>query len=311
VVAGFVALVWSADRFVLGAAGIARHFGVSTLLIGLTIVGFGTSAPEFLVSAVAALRGSAPLCVGNAIGSNITNVALVLGVAAMIAPMRVKGTVLKRELPLLLACMLLAAALLWDEYLGVLDGVLLITSLFAMMGWVIALGIRSDNPDDVVEEVPDPVALQWAVLWVFVGLFALVGSSHLLVWGATTLAELAGVDELVIGLSVVAFGTSLPELAATVMAARRGEHDLAVGNVIGSNMFNTLGVLGLPGLIAPGPIPPLVMTRDMPIMFGVTLAFFAMTRFFLRPSVVTRWEGAILTGAFLVYMSMVYYQTSC
>ncbi|HJL17767.1 MAG TPA: calcium/sodium antiporter [Sandaracinaceae bacterium LLY-WYZ-13_1] len=307
VVIGFVVLVWAADRFVLGAAAAARNFGVSALVIGLTIVGFGTSAPEFLVSGIAALTGSADLCVGNALGSNIANVALVLGAAAIVAPMDVQGTVLRRELPILVGCMLLATGLMLDRDLGRIDGAILMGALLAMMGWVVWLGLKTEDPEEMKEELPDPMPTWKAVFWVVAGLALLLGSSRTLVWGATELARAFGVSELVIGLSVVAFGTSLPELAASVMAARRGEHELAVGNVIGSNMFNTLGVLALPGLIAPSEIPLYVLRRDIPVMFGVTLLFFVMTKFFLRPSHVSRVEGGVLVAAFLVYMGAVFY----
>lgn len=298
-------LVWAADRFVLGAAAVARNFGVSALVIGLTIVGFGTSAPELLVSAVAASFGSAELCVGNAIGSNITNITLVLGAAALMAPMDVKGTVLRRELPVLVACMLLATGLMLDGDLGRIDGVVLAIGLFVMMGWVIWLGMRSEDPD-THEEIPEDMKNTTAIFWVVVGLLLLLGASRLLVWGAVEVATMLHVPELVIGLSVVAVGTSLPELAASVMAARRGEHDLAVGNVIGSNMFNTLGVLALPGLISPHEVGLYVLRRDLPAMFGVTFLFFVMTRFFLRPAHVSRIEGGVLVTAFVGYMAWVY-----
>ncbi|MCA9604647.1 MAG: calcium/sodium antiporter, partial [Myxococcales bacterium] len=302
---GFVILVWAADRFVLGAAAVARNFGVSTLVIGLTIVGFGTSAPELLVSAVAASFGSAELCVGNAIGSNITNITLVLGAAALMAPMDVKGTVLRRELPVLVACMLLATGLMLDGNLGRIDGVVLALGLVGMMGWVVWLGMRSEDPD-THEEIPESMKNSTALFWVVVGLLLLLGASRLLVWGAVEVATMLHVPELVIGLSVVAVGTSLPELAASVMAARRGEHDLAVGNVIGSNMFNTLGVLALPGLIRPHDVGVFVLRRDLPAMFGVTFLFFVMTRFFLRPAHVSRLEGGVLVTAFVGYMAWVY-----
>lgn len=298
-------LVWAADRFVLGAAAAARNFGVSTLIIGLTIVGFGTSAPEFLVSAIAAATEGSDLCVGNALGSNITNVSLVLGASALVAPMAVRGTVLRRELPILVGCMLLATVLMLDGDLGVLDGAILASALLGMMGWVVWLGLKSDEPDEIEGEIPEGMSTWSALFWVVVGLALLLGSSRLLVWGAVQLAEQLAVPELVIGLSVVAIGTSLPELAASVMAARRGEHDLAVGNVIGSNMFNTLGVLALPGLIAPGPVPLAVLRRDLPAMFGVTLLLFMMTKFFLRPSHVSRLEGAVLVAAFVAYLGAV------
>lgn len=303
---GFVVLVWAADRFVLGAAGAARNFGVSTLVIGLTIVGFGTSAPELLVSGIAAMTDSSPLCVGNAIGSNITNITLVLGAAALVAPMAVVGSVLRRELPVLIACMLLATGLMLDGHLGVIDGWVLAAGLLVMMGWIVWIGMKSENPDEAAEEIPEDMSTAVAVVWIVVGLALLLGSSRMLVWGASELARMMGVGELVIGLSVVALGTSLPELAASVMAARRGEHELAVGNVIGSNMFNTLGVLALPGIIAPHTVDPMVLRRDLPVMFGVTFVFFLMTRFFLKPSHVSRIEGAVLALLWCGYMGTVY-----
>lgn len=229
-----------------------------------------------------------------------------LGVAALVAPMNVKGTVLRRELPVLVGCMLLATGLMLDGELGRIDGAILMVALFAVMGWIVWLGMKTENPDEEVDGALLTMTTRAAVFWLVSGLLLLLASSRLLVWGAVELAREAGVGELVIGLSVVAFGTSLPELAASVMAARRGEHDLAVGNVIGSNMFNALGVLALPGLIAPVEISTLVLRRDLPAMFGVTLLFGVMTRFFLKTSHISRAEGAILCCCFLGYMASVY-----
>lgn len=299
-------LVWSADRFVLGSAAVARNFGISPLVIGLTIVGFGTSAPEMLVSAIASSTGAADIAVGNVIGSNITNVALVLGVAALITPMDVDGSVLRREVPVLIGCMLLATILLLDGHLGRLDGAILLAALLLMMGWIVWLGLRSEDPDEHTEGVPAAMPIWKAALWIVIGLALLLVSSRILVWGAEELARLMGMPELVIGLSVVAVGTSLPELAASVAAARRHENEIAVGNVIGSNMFNILGVLGLPGLIAPAPVAIEVLRRDLPAMFLITLLAFGMSRFFLRPSHVTRFEGGILVTTFAGYMTWVY-----
>lgn len=304
-IAGFYILVWAADRFVLGSATVARNYGVSPLIIGLTIIGFGTSAPELLVSGVAAATGKNDLCVGNALGSNITNIALVLGAAAVVAPMTVKGTVLRRELPILLICMGLATCLMLDGELTRVDGIILLVALAVMMVWIVHLGLRSEDDASFDGELPDPMSTRWALFWVIASLLLLLASSRLLVWGAVVLARQAGVSELVIGLSVVAFGTSLPELAASVVAARHGEHDLAVGNVVGSNMFNTLGVLGLPGIIAPSPVAAWALARDVPVMFAVTLLFLTMTRFFLRPSQVSRWEGVILLLAFVGWLAWV------
>ncbi len=306
IAAGFVVLVWAADRFVLGAAALARNLGVGPLVIGLTIVGFGTSAPEMLVSAIAAATGASDISIGNVIGSNITNVALVLGAAAIVSPMDVKGTVLRRELPVLIGIMLLATALVIDGQLGRVDGIILAGGLGAMVSWIVWLGMKSEDPDEAAEEVPDAMPTWKTISWIVVGLALLLGSSRLLVWGAVELATALGVDELAIGLSIVAVGTSLPELAASVMAARRGENEIAVGNVVGSNMFNLLGVLALPGLIAPGGVPLSILRRDIPVMFAVTLLAFGMCRFFLKPSHITRTEGVILITVFTGYMVWVY-----
>lgn len=298
--------MWAADRFVLGSAAMAHNLGVSPLLIGLTVVGFGTSAPEMIVSSMAAGAGSPELSVGNALGSNIANIGMVLGASALVAPMSVRGTVLKRELPILIGCMLLATVLVLDAELGMMDGVVLAVALFGLMAWIVRVGLRGEGGDEAESELPDPISSGRALFWILVGLTLLLGSSRLLVWGASELARAAGVGPLVIGLSVVAIGTSLPELAASVVAAKRGEHDLAVGNVIGSNMFNTLGVLSLPGLIAPHEVPTLVLRRDLPVMFGITFLLFAMTRFFLRPSHLSRAEGALLVLAFVGYLALVF-----
>ncbi len=310
VIAGFVALVWGADRFVLGAAATARNLGVSPLVIGLTIVGFGTSAPELLVSGVAAAAGSAGLCVGNALGSNITNIALVLGAAAVVNPLIVHRQIIRRDLPVLLSVMVCVVALLWDRDLGRLDGSLLIGGLAVMIVLVARQGLAQRSADapkqeNLADEVPEDMPLGLGVLWMAVGLGVLLASARLLVWGAVSGARALHVHELTIGLTVVAFGTSLPELAASVIAARRGEHDIAVGNVVGSNMFNLLGVLGLPGLIAPGGFPEVALWRDMPVMFVFTLGFLAVAAISGRHRV-GRFPGSIMIALYLGYVTHLY-----
>ncbi|MEO0324244.1 MAG: calcium/sodium antiporter [Myxococcota bacterium] len=312
---GFVALVWGADRFVMGAAATARNLGVSPLVIGLTIVGFGTSAPEMLVSSVAALEGAAGLSVGNAIGSNITNVALVLGVAALVSPLQVPQDVLSRELPVMLLVMLVAAGLLSDGHLGRADGAGLLAGMVLMVAFVVREGLRSRDrhgdaasPEDA--DLPRPMRTGVALLWLLAGLAVLLVGSRGLVWGATTVARHFGVSELVIGLTIVAFGTSLPELAATVMAARKNEHEIAVGNVIGSNLFNTLGVLGLPGVIRPGPVDANVMQRDVPVMLGVSVLLFVLARTFRPYQHINRLEGAALVACFLGWLLWIYLETA-
>ena len=310
VVAGFVLLIWGADRFVIGAAATARNLGVSPLIIGITIVGLGTSAPEMLVSAMAAWDGNPTLGVGNALGSNITNIALILGVTAVVAPLQVRSEILRRELPLLLATMLGALMLLLDRNLGRLDGVLLLAGMVLMLYWLtrLALAGRADPMVGEYEsEIPSSMPTRKALLWLLLGLGLLLISSRALVWGAVEIASALGVSDLVIGLTIVAIGTSLPELAASVMSARKGEHDIAIGNVIGSNIFNLLVVLGLPGLIHPSELPEMALTRDYAVMVGLTVSLFALSYGFSGPGRINRLEGTLLLVAFVGYQTLLYF----
>jgi len=311
VIVGFVLLSWGADRTVVGASATARNLGVSPLVIGLTIVGFGTSAPEMLVSGIAAWEGNTGLSIGNALGSNITNIALVLGVTALITPLIVKSDTLRREIPVLLAVNLLAYVLMSDGELGRLDGVLLFGGLILMIYLVVSLAMksRSSDPmgDEYAEEMPDEMSNQKALLWLLLGIVVMLIASRILVWGAVNIAVAFGISDLVIGLTIVAIGTSAPELMATVVSARKQEYDIALGNVIGSNMFNLLGVLALPGLISPGGFLPEVMSRDMPWMIGLTLALFIFSYGFRGPGKINRLEGAALLGAYCVYMGVLYF----
>lgn len=249
ILGGFGLLVWSADRFIDGAAAVSKHLGMPSLLIGVVVIGFGTSAPEMVVSAIAALDGSPNLALGNAYGSNIANVGLILGVTALIAPITVQSKIIRKEIPLLVLISLGSLLQLWDGSLSRFDSVVLILCLFGLLGWSVysALKTKGDQLEsDMSDELEDnPMGLGLAVFWLFTGIVLLVVSSRVSVWGATTIAQAFGVSDLVIGLTIVALGTSLPELAASVIAARKGEHDLALGNVIGSNMFNLLGVVGI------------------------------------------------------------------
>ncbi|MDX8411449.1 MAG: calcium/sodium antiporter [Mariprofundaceae bacterium] len=310
---GFIVLTWGADRFVIGAASIARNLGISPLIIGLTIVGFGTSAPEMLVSGMAAWEDNAGLAIGNAVGSNITNIALILGVTALIAPLQVQSTTLKRELPVLLFIMIAAFGLMWDGGLSRLDGVLLLAGLGLMLIWLVALGTRERRDPMQAEyeaEIPSQMPMAKALFWFVFGLVVLVAGSRILVWGAVTIAQAFGVSDLIIGLTIVALGTSLPELAVSVTSALKGEHDIAIGNVIGSNMFNLLGVLGLPGLIAPGLFAPEVLTRDFPMMIGLTVVLIMMASSFKgRPGRINRFEAAALLAAYLGYQAYLYFST--
>ncbi|QKT02907.1 calcium/sodium antiporter [Ectothiorhodospiraceae bacterium 2226] len=306
---GFALLLWGADRFVTGASALARTLGVSPLVIGLTVVGFGTSAPEMLVSAVAAWQGSPGIAVGNALGSNITNVGLVLGLTALVTPLAVRSETLRREFPILLAIMLVVLLLLLDGEMARWNGLVLLAGMGWVAYWMVSLGLReAADPmaGEYEQELPPPMPLARALLWLALGLALLLVSSRMLVWGAVGIAEALGVSDLVIGLTVVAIGTSLPELAASLVGALKGEHDIAIGNVLGSNMFNLLAVLGIAGALAPHTLDPQVLTRDFAVMAGFTLALFAMAFGFRRQGRINRLEGALLFAAYGVYVGVLY-----
>jgi len=309
---GFVLLTWSAERFVVGASALAFNLNVSPLIIGLTIVSLGTSAPEILVSAVASLQGNAGLAIGNAIGSNIFNVALILGITALITPLNVHSSIVRREMPVLIGVMLLALLLLFDGTLGRIDGLMLVTGMPLMLLWMTRIGMKEKSAHDPMseefaDEVPTGMSMAMAGVWTLVGALCLLASSKILVWGAVSIAQAMGISDLVIGLTIVALGTSLPELAASVMSALKGEHDIAIGNVIGSNIFNLLAVLGLPGLLNPGPVDAVVLTRDYPVMVCLTLALLVMAYGFRGPGRINRFEGALLITAFAAYQTLLYF----
>jgi len=303
---GFVVLVWSADRFVIGAAGTARNFGMSPMLIGLTVVSFGTSAPEMLVSAMAATTGAGSLAVGNALGSNIANIGLVLGVTALIAPLPVRSGVLKREIPLLLAITLLAGGVLYDLYLGRIDAIVLALSLIACL-FLFARFQKSASKQDIedeTEELPDLPTGQ-AIFWLIFGLALLAGSSRVLVWGATEIATILGVSELIIGLTIVAIGTSLPELAASVASALKGHTDIALGNIVGSNIFNIAAVMAVPGFLAPVTLDSVVLWRDYGVTFALT-ATLAILALLQKPPRISKIEGGVLVLGYAAYLSVLY-----
>ena len=303
IIAGLILLVWSADKFVEGSATTASHFGTPPLLIGMVVVGFGTSAPEMAVSALAASHGNPGLALGNAYGSNITNIALILGITALMAPIAVHSQVMRKELPILILVTGFAGWQLWDGDLSRMDAIGLMLAFVVLIGWSIYQGLR--QPDDALaKEMTEEVhamPVRKAILWLVVGLLLLIVSSRILVWGAVDLATTFGISDLVIGLTIVAVGTSLPELASSIIAARKGEHDLALGNILGSNLFNTLAVVGIAGLIAPMPVAPEVLTRDFPVMAALTLVLFAMCYGFRGPGRVNRFEGSALLLAFVAY----------
>jgi len=308
---GFVFLVWGADRFVAGASALARNLGVSPLIIGLTVIGFGTSAPEMVVSGVASLRGNPGLAIGNAVGSNIAHMAMVLGVAAIIYPLQVHSDTLKREYPILLVVTLTSLVLMGDQYLSWFDGVFLLACLMMMTTWMAVIGMQRAGPDpmaaEFASEIPSDMSTQVAVGWLLLGMIVLPASSQILVMGAIDIAERLGVSDLVIGLTVVAVGTSLPELAAAVASTLKREHELVIGNIIGSNMFNLLGVLGIAAVIAPSRVEGLVLYRDYAVMLGLSVLLFLMSYGFRGPGRISRRSGVILIGIYLAYHCLVFY----
>ena len=304
-VLGLALLVWSADRFVEGAACTARHFGMAPLLIGMVIVGFGTSAPEMVVSALAASQGNPGIALGNAYGSNITNIALILGLTAVISPITVHSQVLRKELPILLLVTALAAWQLWDGQITRTEAFILLGVFAGLMAFTIYQGNNSPK-DALAEEMEEELKthtmpLKRALFWLVLGLVLLIASSRLLVWGAVEIAHAFGVSDLIIGLTIVAVGTSLPELASSLIATRKGEHDIALGNVLGSNLFNTLAVVGIAGTISPMQVGPEVLQRDIAIMAALTVALFAMSFGFRKQGRINRLEGALLLACFVGY----------
>ncbi|MDX1570671.1 MAG: calcium/sodium antiporter [Xanthomonadales bacterium] len=311
IVIGFAFLVWGADRFIAGAAATARNLGVSPLIIGLTVVGFGTSAPEMVVSGVAALRGNPGLAVGNAIGSNIANMALVLGVAALIYPLQVHSATLRREYPVLLTVTVASLLLMVDGVLTLTDGIILLVGLLAMTTWMTFLGMRRSGPDpmaaEFASEIPTDMSTPAAIGWLVVGMIVLPASSHILVTGATSIALFLGVSDLVIGLTIVAIGTSLPELAAAVASVLKREHELVIGNVVGSNMFNLLGVLGIASTLRTTEVERTVLLRDYSTMLTLTVLLFLISYGFRGPGRISRVAGALLLTIFVAYELMVFY----
>lgn len=311
IIAGFALLIWSADKFVLGASNTARSFSISPLIVGVVIVGLGTSAPEMLVSAIAAGEGKTGLSIGNALGSNITNIGLMLGLTAIFYPLQIHSKLLKREMPILLAIIMVSLFLLWDQYLSFVDGLILLSMMVAMLIFTVyeAKAHGDDSlPQEMLDEMPEEVSKNEALKWLFVGIVLLIASSRILVWGAVEVAEYFAVSDLVIGLTIVAIGTSLPELAATLTAARKKEFDLAVGNIIGSNIFNILGVMALPGLIHPDNFDKEVLTRDYPVMIALTLALIIFSIAWRRgkTGILGRFEGALLLAGYAAYMLWLY-----
>ena len=303
-IVGLILLVWSADKLVFGAAAIARNIGISPLVIGMTILAMGSSAPEMMVSATAALDGKTDTAVGNVLGSNIANIALILGITALIKPLSISSMVLRRELPLMVGVTLLSGLLLWNSYLGFYEGILLF-SLFAVFILAMLHISRKEqqNGDALLSEceseIPTDVSNQKAIIWVIIGLILLPFAASMLVDNSVIIAKYFGMSDLVIGLTIIAVGTSLPELAASLAGVLKGEDDMAVGNIIGSNVFNILAVMGIPGILNPSILSDNVMGRDFWVMLAVSLLLVIMALGKSRS--INRLEGAVLFIIFLAY----------
>ncbi|GMQ75646.1 MAG: calcium/sodium antiporter [Gammaproteobacteria bacterium] len=314
VVVGLVLLVWGSERFVLGASATARNLGVSPLIIGLTIVGMGTSAPEALVSAAAALRGNPAVSIGNALGSNIANIGLVLGVTALVRGVMVRSKIFRLEFPIMFGVMGLAWFLLGDGTLDEGDGLILGLAFIMLLLFMVVVAVRARRSDplqrEFAKEIRADIGTAMALLWFAVGLAALLMGAQAIVWGAVGIARSLGVSDLLIGLTVLAIGTSLPELAASVTSVLKNEPDIAVGNVIGSNMFNLLPVLAIPGLIAPTAVPPEALQRDFPVMLTLSVALVVMAWGFRGIGRIARWEGVVLVLAFIGYQGLLYVSAS-
>lgn len=306
---GVLGLLWGADRFVEGSAGAARNFGISPLIIGLTVVSIGTSAPEVLVSINAALSNAAELAVGNALGSNMANIGLVLGVTLLIAPTPVQKHLLTQEGLVLLVITAIAGFCLYDGYLGRTESAILAGLIFPLIFITVKYKKTHISPEEVAvgEDIPD-ITMGAATLWFIIGLAVLLASAEVTVWSAKTIAQSMGVSELIIGLTVVAIGTSLPELAASVVSAMRGHHDIAIGNVFGSNLFNLMLVMPAAGIISPMAISPEVFNRDFISLAIMTLLLMAMVALALNkaarngiPAVLSRYLGVILMAGYIGY----------
>jgi len=307
-VSGFLLLIWSADAFTNNGAKIAKIFNISPLIIGLLIFGFGTSAPEMLVSGLAAYEGHPEMSIGNAFGSNIFNISLVLGITAIIMPIKVKQDILKKEWVYLMISTLAAGWLLLDGYLSFMDGLILLVLLMLFLFYVFRESKKDFHLEfEGVQAKPSKQDKGKTWFLLFISLVVLLTSARLVVWGGTTLAIEFGVTDLIIGLTVVALGTSLPELAVSISSAFKKQHEMVVGNIIGSNLFNTVGVLAIPGLILPFEIPKEVMSRDYPFMLVLTVLLFITSYKFKKEGTINRFEGVIMLAALCVYLYLLFW----
>lgn len=311
---GLALLVWSSDIFIDSAASVAQHLNIAPLIIGVVVLGFGTSAPEMLVAILASLDNSPGLAIGNVVGSNIANIGLILGITAIVSPIVIKSSLLKREFPILLVISVIGILLMLDKDLDALDGYILIILLMVVMAWMIHAN-RNINPTDplsneTLEELKEHPKMGLSKSWVLLitGLIILIISAKMMVWGAVEIAYFFQVPDMIIGLTIIAIGTSLPELAAAISAARKGEADLMIGNIIGSNLFNLLAVMSMPALIAPSLIENTTLLIDYPIMLALTVAMLLVALPHKGRAVITKFEGSLLVISFISYMLLLYFR---
>jgi cation:H+ antiporter len=311
-----ITLVWSADKFVFGASALARNLGISPMIIGLTIVAMGSSAPEMMIAVTASLQGNVDTAIGNVIGSNITNIALVLGLTALFHPLSVSSTTIKREIPLILIVTAIATYMLGNNNFSFNEGLILIIGFVLYIATLLVVTLRrsKQNPIDdkmvleAEQEVPDGVSTKHSVIWLIVGMILLPLSASFLVDSSIFIAKAFGISDLVIGLTVIAVGTSLPELAASIMSIIKKEDDLALGNIIGSNIFNILAVLSLAGLIAPGDIDHAAAVRDAPFMLATTFLLFILCFSRGKNFRISRAKGLLLLTVFIGYQVLLFSQ---
>ncbi len=301
---GFILLIIASDKFTDNGIKIAYIFNIPPLIIGLLIFGFGTSAPELLVSSIAAYNGNINISIGNALGSNIINIALVLGVSVLISPIKVSGSILKKEWLLLIIATIVSYVLLLDYYISRIDGFILLTLLPIML----FISIRKSQQSNTIIDTPDKYSItnkNQYIIWLklLLSLAVLIASAKLIVWSGINLAKYLGISELIIGLTVIAFGTSLPELAISISAAIKKQHSMIMGNIIGSNLFNTLAVLALPGIIHPNYIDRSLLSRDYPIIFVLTILLFLVSYKFHKRHTINRLEGGLLLLVFVYYIN--------
>ncbi|MFK7815527.1 MAG: calcium/sodium antiporter [Gammaproteobacteria bacterium] len=306
---GFLLLMWSANTFADNALLLGQHFNISKILIGIVILGFGTSAPELLVSALSALQGNAGLAIGNAIGSNLTNILLVLGVTLCILPINIDAELIRKNFMLLLGATALFSLLIFDQQLTFIDGSILLTALILTLYLLSRFEEQTDNTTASEDTEINNLTVSRVVIGLITGLVILLASSKLVVWSATEIAQHLGVSDLVIGLTIVALGTSLPELATCIASAMKKHGELAIGNIVGSNIFNTLGVTATASLITNYTLPEQIFSRDYPAMLVATGVLFALLLIFLRKKYIPRGFGLLFLAGYAAYMYTIYIQT--